>query len=151
MGPETQTSFVAGLGAAGRCPQCAGAVRPEAPWCTQCWADLRPAPEPVAAVQPATPDPSEPSDGPVGVPTGKRRLGGWPCSGCGTVNGVELDACVACGTGFLAGLKHDQPPLLALPGIGDVTRLSRAQRLGLAGGVVLGVLLLVALLGLLTG
>jgi hypothetical protein len=29
-----------------RCPRCAALVRPEAPWCTLCYADLRPAPEP---------------------------------------------------------------------------------------------------------
>jgi hypothetical protein len=93
---------------------------------------------------PAVPDPSAP-------PPPARGLGGWPCSGCGAVTAVELDACAACGTGFLAGLRRDEAPLLVLPGVGDVTRLSRGQRLGLAAGVVLLVVLLVALLGLLTG
>jgi hypothetical protein len=85
------------------------------------------------------------------APRLERATAGWPCSGCGTVNGVELDACAACGTGFLAGLKRDEPPLLVLPGVGDLTRLSRGQRLGLALGVVLLFVLLVGLLGLLTG
>jgi hypothetical protein len=77
--------------------------------------------------------------------------GGWPCSGCGATNPVELDACAACGTGFLAGLRKEEPPLLLLPGVGDLTKLSRAQRLGLAASVVLAVVLLTALLGLLAG
>lgn len=126
----------------GRCPQCAGAVRPDAPWCTQCWADLRPPPEPVAVARPVDP---------ASAPAAPRGLGGWPCSGCGAVNAVELDACAACGTGFLAGLRREEPPLLVLPGVGDVTRLSRGQRLGLAGAVVLVIVLLVALLSVLTG
>lgn len=147
MGPETHAARgEAGTGpgpvpaAAARCPHCAGAVRPTAPWCTQCWADLRPAPVP--APQPAT---SSPTSSPT------RGLGGWPCGGCGHVNAVELDVCSACGSGFLVGLRTDEPPLLVLPGLGDVTRLSRAQRIGTACGAVLVVLVLVALLSLLTG
>lgn len=142
MGPETHTAR--GQAATpplpgARCPHCAGAVRPDAPWCTQCWADLRPAstPVPVAAA------------GPASSPT--RGLGGWPCGGCGHVNAVDLDACQACGSGFLAGLRAHEAPLLVLPGVGDVTRLSRGQRVGTACGVVLLVLVLVALLSLLTG
>jgi hypothetical protein len=105
----------------------------------------------VAAAAPAPPVPSDPADGPAGVPPAKRGLGGWPCSNCGAVNGVELDACAACGSGFLSGLKRDEPPLLVLPGVGDLARLSRGQRLGLAMGVVLLFVLLVAVLGLLVG
>ena len=37
-----------------RCPRCAALVRPEAPWCTLCYADLRPAPEPEPAPTPAS-------------------------------------------------------------------------------------------------
>lgn len=151
VAPDTHSPAAGLLGAAGRCPQCAGAVRPDAPWCTQCWTDLRPAP-PVAAppaAQEVTTAPERTTD--AATPPVARGLGGWPCSGCGTVNAVELHTCAACGTGFLAGLRKDEPPLLALPGVGDLTRLSRAQRLGLAAGVVLLVLVLVALLGLLTG
>jgi hypothetical protein len=132
------------------CPHCRGAVRPDAPWCTQCWAGLRPAPEPEPApvARHAAPDPAPPLsavDGPG------RSAAGWPCSACGVTNGVELDACSGCGTGFLATLRADEPPLLLLPGVGDVTRLGRAQRLGLGAAVALTAVLLVLLVGVLVG
>lgn len=140
-----------------RCPHCRGAIRSDAPWCTQCWVDLRPPPEPVAAA-PA------PALVPVGAAPAAALLSGaapddaprpqhrgWPCSGCGAVNAVEDDACVACGTGFLAGLRQDAPPLLALPVVGDITRLSRAQRLGMASAVVLLFALLTVLLSIVAG
>jgi hypothetical protein len=37
-----------------RCPQCSAHVRPDAAWCTLCYADLRAAPEPPP--EPSTPD-----------------------------------------------------------------------------------------------
>src|SRR3954452_7192337 len=40
---------------ADRCPSCAAAVRPDASWCSQCYADLRPAPAPAPAPPPAPP------------------------------------------------------------------------------------------------
>ena len=127
-----------------RCPQCRGLVRPGAQWCTQCWTDLRPAPEPepVPVAAPVTADPT---------PARAPRPGGWPCSGCGASNPVELDACAACGLGFLSGLKKTEPPLLVLPVVGDLTKLSRAQRLGAAGAVVLAIVLLTVLVSLLFG
>ncbi|HWG94610.1 MAG TPA: hypothetical protein VNU66_10335, partial [Mycobacteriales bacterium] len=139
---------------------CRGAVRPDAPWCTQCWADLRPAPEP---------EPEQPEPAPAAAPAGPRHgapehlpvpgapaaatgeAPGWPCGTCGAVNGLDLDACAACGAGFLTALRAEEPPLLVLPGVGDVTRLGRGQRLALAAGVALVLALLVGLLGLLTG
>lgn len=136
-----------------RCPHCRGAVGPQAQWCTQCWADLRPPPEP-AVVTPAEPVVALSPPGlplaalPAPRPGGLR---GWPCSGCGETNAVELTSCAACGTGFLAGLHQDSGPVLALPVVGDLALLSRAQRLGLAGGVVLLAMVLITLLGLLTG
>ena len=36
------------LETASRCPHCRASVRPGAPWCTLCHADLRPEPSPVA-------------------------------------------------------------------------------------------------------
>jgi len=135
-----------------RCPQCRGLVRPDAAWCTQCWTDLRPAPAPEPE---PLPEPVAVHVPPVPVPDGDLarapQPGGWPCSGCGASNPVELDACAACGLGFLSGLKKTEPPLLVLPGVGDLTKLSRAQRLGAAGVVVLLVVLLTALVGLLFG
>lgn len=164
VGPQTHTPAAARPAGdtAGRCPHCSGAVKPDAPWCTQCWADLRPAPEPTLA-SPGLPGlpgrpglhvvPGEPRE-PAGIAAGtavRPAARGWPCAGCGTVNAVEHDACVACGMGFLAGMRQHDPPLLVLPGVGDIAKLSRGQRLGLAGGVVLVVVMLVVLLGLLTG
>ena len=75
----------------------------------------------------------------------------WPCAICGARNPLAVNACGACGAGFLAGLREAEGPLLELPGVGDLTRLSRGQRMGLAFGVVLAVVALTALLGLLLG
>ena len=70
-----------------------------------------------------------------------------PSAPLGAVSGPA--PCSACGAGFLAGLRDSEGPLLELPGVGDLTRMSRGQRMVLAFGVVLGVIALVALLGLL--
>lgn len=159
VGPDANTAWApASAGpVTDRCPHCAGAVRPGAPWCTQCWTDLRPAPEPVAEPDPPVPDGGlgvVPGGGQGAVPGGGQggaQAKGWPCSSCGAANPVELDACAACGTGFLAGLRKQEPPLLVLPGVGDLTLLSRAQRLGLASAVVAVVAVLTAVLSLVFG
>lgn len=146
-----------------RCPSCAASLRPGAPWCTLCYADLRPAPaptpdpvpEPVLAVPPSASygvpaaDPlSAPLAGPAGPTAGPDPT--WPCTTCGAANPLTLSACAGCGAGFLAGLRDTDGPLLELPVVGDLGALSRGQRLGLAAGVVLAVVALVALLGLLS-
>lgn len=119
------------------CPACGAGVRPGAPWCTQCYAALTPPdPEPTRAsdvLAPAVPAPraDQPADG---VPT-------WPCTGCGTANPMSADACEECGQGFLAQVRTEEPPLLALPGLGDVTTRSRGQLAALACGGVLVVVL----------
>lgn len=131
-----------------RCPHCRASVRPGAPWCTLCHADLRLAPEPAvpaptAAAPAATAAvPAAPAIRPDGEAT-------WPCTTCGARNALRADACAACGAGFLAGLRDSEGPLLEIPGVGDLTRMSRGQRMLLAFGVVLAVIALVALLGLL--
>ena len=145
-----------------RCPQCRAAVRPDAPWCSQCYTDLRPAPASAPAA--ALPIPPTASYGPPALDpliAAPELLGlpglipvatpdpTWPCATCGAGNPLAASACTACGAGFLAGLREAEGPLLELPGVGDLTRLSRAQRLGLAGGVVLTFVVLTALLGLL--
>lgn len=147
-----------------RCPHCRAAVRPGAPWCSLCHADLRPpppAPEPEPApvlVIPPTASYGAPALDPLTAPAAV--LGPlppavvqptWPCATCGAPNALSAGACAACGAGFLAGLREAEGPLLELPGIGDLTRLSRGQRMGLALGVVLAVVALTALLGLLLG
>lgn len=142
-----------------RCPHCRAATRPGAPWCSLCHADLRPVPAagPLAApafdplTAPAhelglTPAPAQPTAAPAATPSAEPS---WPCATCGAANRLTFDACSACGAGFLAGLREADGPLLELPVVGDLTRLSRAQRLMLALGVVLAVLALTAGLGLL--
>ena len=146
-----------------RCPHCRASVRPDAPWCGLCHADLRPAPVPtpepvpvpvrapaVPAQQPAaaaTDDRTDDlTDGPTDEPTDGPT---WPCATCGARNPLAADACTACGAGFLAGLRESEGPLLELPGVGDLTRMSRGQRMLVAFGVVLAVVALTALLGLL--
>lgn len=143
-----------------RCPQCRAVVRPGAPWCTQCYADLRPAPAPEpppALAIPATASYGAPALDPLTAPASARGLPEktaqptWPCATCGATNVLTSSACSACGAGFLAGLRESEGPLLELPGIGDLTRLSRGQRMALAFAVVLAVVALTALLGLLFG
>jgi hypothetical protein len=131
-----------------RCPHCRGAVRPDAPWCTQCWADLRARPtdvEPVPPVHPVLPAPTAAQPGPAAAGRG------WPCGACASENAVELDVCAACGTAFLSGLRAQEAALLTLPVVGDLARLGRGKQYGLAAAAVLAVALLTLLLGLLTG
>ena len=142
------------LETATRCPHCRASVRPGAPWCTLCHADLRPAPVPAAPVAPPAAPPAAPIAGPPVapvVPQSQEPTGDatWPCTTCGARNDLAANACTACGAGFLAGLRDSEGPLLELPGVGDLTRMSRGQRMLVAFGVVLAVVALVALLGLL--
>lgn len=145
-----------------RCPHCRAGVRPGAPWCTLCHADLRPpppAPEPepprvlaippTASYGPPALDPLTASATGPAAPSAADPT--WPCATCGAANPLTAAACTACGAGFLAGLREAEGPLLELPGVGDLTRLSRGQRMGLALAVVLVVVALTALLGLLLG
>lgn len=156
--PEPRTPDPA---SAPRCPSCGALVRADAPWCTQCFFDLRPAPEPlpdpapaVAArvpVAPSYPDPLsapivDPLDGPTPAAEPPR---GWPCATCGETNPFEATACLACGAGFLSAVRDGEAPLLMLPGVGDLTRMGRGQRLALAGGVVLVFVLVTLVIGLL--
>jgi hypothetical protein len=74
----------------------------------------------------------------------------WPCGACGTANAMAQDTCLACGMHFLAGLRQAEP-LLELPVVGDITRLSRAHLLALAFGVVVAFVALTFLLGVVFG
>lgn len=110
-----------------RCPGCGAALRPAAPWCTQCFLDLR------------TPVPAPPDQPPVALPTTVPPTAGWPCP-CGASNDLLQDACASCGSGLFDALRGDAAGLLRVPVLGDVAGVSKV-RLGLAALVVLPVLL----------
>ncbi len=137
-----------------RCPRCAAALRPGAPWCTLCHLDLRPPePEPPPVVfDPLTAPLSEleAPEGPVPA-TGPEPAKGWPCGTCRATNPIDSDTCTSCGAGFLAALKAGEEPLLVLPGVGDLTQMGRGHRMLLAGAVVLAFVLLTLVVGLLLG
>lgn len=142
------------LETASRCPHCRASVRPGAPWCTLCHADLRPPPEPVLAAPAPVVRPLDPLTAPapaLGLPARDGNEPTWPCTTCGAANPIAANACTACGAGFLAGLRESEAPLLELPGVGDLTKMSRAQRLGIAFGAVVAFIVLATLLSLLLG
>jgi hypothetical protein len=149
----------------GRCPKCGAAVRIGDPWCTLCYADLRPpAPDPVPepalppeaavdeapAYRPLPVSGPDPLTAPLDVVTSPVSGPSWPCPACGTVNPMADDVCSTCGRHFLAGARDDSP-LLELPVIGDITKLSRGHRVGIAIGAVLAIVILTVLLGLIFG
>jgi len=73
----------------------------------------------------------------------------WPCTRCDTPNPLLSTTCSACGSGFLAGLKDTEKPLLVLPVVGDLGAMSRGRRLALAAALVAAVVVPLALLTLL--
>ncbi|HSP39414.1 MAG TPA: hypothetical protein VLR26_16870 [Frankiaceae bacterium] len=78
---------------------------------------------------------------------------GWPCTTCGNVVPIHLDACSSCGASFLARLQSEgrHRSDSGTGTMSGLTRLSRSARLGV--GVLLGLVLallvpaLMALLG----
>ena len=155
------------------CPSCGAALRPDAPWCTLCYADLRPKPRP--APEPAGPPPTAPAQAADGVPAPDPltqplvdflpRAGApepaavpaaagtlWPCTACQALNPLAEELCSVCGKSFLAAIRTGDRPLLVLPLVGDVAALGRGQRIGLALGLVVALLVPLALVTmLLTG
>ena len=135
-----------------RCPACNAAVTAGAQWCTLCYTVLR-QPEPVPAgvvAQPiATAEASLPPDpildAPVlqAQPVARQRSEGWPCLTCGALVPLADDACTQCGQPFL---PTDATPALALPGVGDLSRLDRGQKI--VAMVVLALLVTGVLVGL---
>jgi hypothetical protein len=67
-------------------------------------------------------------DGPVSkaAPVTGVQLAGWPCLGCGSIVPMEDNACAGCGRPFLPA---DTTPTLALPVVGDISRMDRTQRI----------------------
>jgi hypothetical protein len=73
----------------------------------------------------------------------------WPCTRCGEQVVMSLDACPACGSGFLAGAST--PASMRLPVVGDIERLSRSQRLLAGLGVSLVVIVVLVVLATIGG
>jgi hypothetical protein len=159
-----------------RCPACGAATPETVPWCSLCYADLRPvpaaavpAPRHIAsedvqtapsvmledpAVDPLTAPistllepPAEPLPGVVEPEPDAAAA--WPCARCGAHVPLLLDACSECGAGFLAGAIP--PPTMSVPIVGDVSRLSKAQRFALAAGLAVGLIVVFLVLGTIVG
>jgi ribosomal protein S27AE len=122
-----------------RCPHCGALLRAGSPWCTLCFTDLRPAPEPVAVTAVREPsyagapalsaeapafDPLtfDPLTAPLSVveagghadpaeASEDTKPTGWPCTGCDEIVAFDEAACPKCGTAFLAGATG-QPDLI---------------------------------------
>jgi len=75
----------------------------------------------------------------------------WPCAACQTANRLDAAVCTGCGAGFLDVVRLAEPPLMTLPFVGDVSRLTKGQLLGLALAVVTAVLTAVLTVTLLAG
>jgi hypothetical protein len=73
----------------------------------------------------------------------------WPCLTCGEQVPISLDACHACGAGFLAGSTTQ--PSVHLPVVGDLGRMSRNQRLALGFGLCLVVMVILVVLAAVVG
>lgn len=69
----------------------------------------------------------------------------WPCPRCGAKVAMDLDACDSCGAGFLSGASATSRSV-ALPVVGDLTRMSSGQRMLVAIGVAIGICVLLVLL-----
>jgi RNA polymerase subunit RPABC4/transcription elongation factor Spt4 len=137
-----------------RCPQCGALVRAGSQWCTLCFADLRPAPAPVAAAvlepsyaavaagssgridHPTAPlsalEAAAPADG-IELPADPdAKAVGWPCTSCGEVVSFDETQCPTCGTAFLAGAAGE-PDFLQR--IGRTGLPTSTQAMIIAGGI----------------
>jgi hypothetical protein len=85
-------------------------------------------------LSPATPSaaPSPPGTGKHAAPPSPDEKK-WPCPRCGEQVPISLDLCNSCGAGFLAGASA-RPPT-RLPVVGDVGRLSSAQRMMMTAAI----------------
>lgn len=129
-----------------RCPCCAALVRPGAPWCTLCYADLRPAPEPerepaselpvdesgLASTTLAEPEPALAASGRSGRHSNVTLGGAHPLAETATTP-AEVDALAAQMLALLAA--ESKPALGRFSGQLDST--------GVKIGVMIGGLLLV--------
>ena len=133
-------------------------MRPDAPWCTQCYAPggaagAAPAAGPeagtVASGPPATAPRARAEVGELPAPSaGIPSAAVWPCVTCGQQNALADARCASCGEDFLGALRSAEA-LLVLPVVGDLAAMPPARRLGGALAVVVAFLVLAVLLGLL--
>lgn len=153
-----------------RCRGCGAAVPNAAQWCSLCFADLRPpAPvrEPVSVPAPPVADTTIVAP-PVSVPASAAALplptlppaaavpssakhaapalpeATWPCPRCSAPVPLSLDACEACGAGFLAGATTAMA--MRLPVVGDVGKMSRGQRMLVGSGIAVVMMVLLVML-----
>jgi hypothetical protein len=143
-------------------------------WCSLCYHDLRPAPAP-APVTPtpaydgldpltaplldlvlppvpvteeapvaATPAPAAPAPTAPAPRAAGDTAAVWPCSRCSAPNAIDASLCGTCGASFLAAAAEKVS--LVVPGIGDLSHYTRGQRVGIAVGVLMAVLLPLALI-----
>jgi hypothetical protein len=104
------------------------------------------APVPAPAPEPADAEVAEQLPGVVDPVLGSAS---WPCSVCGAHVPLLLDACSGCGAGFLTGAIP--PTTMSVPIVGDVSRLSKAQRFGLAAGLAIAIVVLFLVLATVLG
>jgi len=147
-----------------RCPRCGAHVRSDAPWCTLCYADLRPAPAPVPASVASVPASAEqpapvafdPLTAPLALlegggddhqPTAPEKITGWPCTGCEAVVSFDDSACPACGIGFLDGAMGEPDIAQRIGGGG----LSTGMQVMIIGGGSIGLAALITALLVIAG
>lgn len=153
-----------------RCPRCGALARPDAQWCTLCYADLRP-PVPVAEPTPAAsyavpeittaavldpltaplalldPAPEQPpSEQPSEQPPPETESVSWPCSRCGSRVPLDAANCLRCGAPFLEGdaVPGRLTELTSSPGTKVLIMIGGAVVVGL---VFFAILFLIASLG----
>jgi hypothetical protein len=73
----------------------------------------------------------------------------WPCPRCGADVAFSLDACDTCGTGFLSGASGQVSTKLPL--VGDMTKMSGTQRLGVGIGISIALMIVVVVIAALGG
>jgi hypothetical protein len=78
----------------------------------------------------------------------RAELKGWPCLGCGAMVPLEDNMCAQCGRPFL---PSEEAPVLRLPGVGDVGRLDKSQRVMLMAGGCIALMAIFVLLAFIGG
>ena len=139
-------------------------MRPNAPWCTQCYAPGSAAgPAPAAGTGAGTVAGAQvgrvaEAGAAAGAGAPVEALGSpwagipsaavWPCGACAEQNALADERCASCGEGFLGALRSTEA-LLVLPVVGDLAAMPPARRVAGAVAVVVAFLVLSVLLGLL--